>query len=312
MNPTRLLTLISAALIMSACDNTHSHGEPEPDNTPGNNQAAYGTVTVTVLEYNPAPGQFINELPPYTDGDDAAAMATAAQKRLNDRNIISLGALGGNITLRLERPIANIPGTPNLRVCGNAYLSGTMPDGTPYGSAEPGIVEVMEDSNGNGIPDDGPWFMLRGSEYERMQKVTVSYLRPDSHQGDIFYTLTGEDGTTETGVLPHQNTYHEQPYYPLWLSENELTFTTWMLPPNGIYDTESGLYRLLAPEGYADSYPNNDIRSALYISDAVDSQGIKVNLKKINFIRVTTAVLQHNGALGECSTEISGIECLNR
>lgn len=312
MKPRHLLPLLSATAILYACDNTHQKDQPDTETPPSNAQATYGPVTVTVLEYNPAPGQFINELPSYVSGDDAAAMAAAAQQRLNNRNIVSLGALGGNIILRLDQPIANIPGSPNLRVCGNAYLSGTFPDGQPYGSAEPGIVEVMQDTNGNGLPDDGPWYMLRGSEYNRMQKVTVSYLKPDSHQDDIFYTLTGGDGTTETGVLPHQSAYHEQAYYPLWLPGNELTFTTWMLPPNGVYDSETGRYCLSAPEGYADSYPNNDVRSALYLSDTVDSQGVKAHLKEINFIRITTGVLQHNGVLGECSTEVSGIECLNR
>ena len=43
----------------------------------------------------------------------------------------------------------------------------------------------------------------------------------------------------------------------------------------------------------------------------VDADGNYVRLDRIHFVRITTGVLQVNGPLGECSTEVAGIEKLN-
>lgn len=38
------------------------------------------------------------------------------------------------------------------------------------GSSEPGIVWVMQDVNGNGLPDD-TWYQLKGSEYGKEETM---------------------------------------------------------------------------------------------------------------------------------------------
>ncbi len=52
------------------------------------------------------------------------------------------------------------------------------------GSSEPGIVWVMQDENGDGLPND-TWYELRGSEYgkaETWQDYAVTYHKPTGIQ----------------------------------------------------------------------------------------------------------------------------------
>ena len=50
---------------------------------------------------------------------------------------------------------------------------------------------------------------------------------------------------------------------------------------------------------------------AIDIDWAVNSKGQKVHLPGVDFIKIYTGVNQENGWLGECSTEISGVEDLH-
>ena len=67
---------------------------------------------LAVDEYVPAPGQFVNTLPKYEDGDDAATMVAKCTEAIarNNRGMISLGAYGGYVTFHFDHSIANIDG----------------------------------------------------------------------------------------------------------------------------------------------------------------------------------------------------------
>ena len=58
--------------------------------------------------------------------------------------MVTLGAWGGYITFHFDHPVANIEGEKDFAVWGNANLNG----------AEPAIVMVSQDTNGNHLPDD--------------------------------------------------------------------------------------------------------------------------------------------------------------
>ena len=51
--------------------------------------------------------------------------------------------------------------------------------------------------------------------------------------------------------------------------------------------------------------------SAIDIDWAVDANGNKVHLPGVDFIKIYTGINQENGWLGECSTEVSGVEDLH-
>ncbi len=281
--------------LLASCSDTNDNPVPPSES---------GDVSVEVLAYKPAPGQFVNEIPEYTSSDTEASILEKAQDALNNRGTITLGAFGGSVTLRLKNPIVNTPGKADFRVLGNSYYSGTGTDGRRYGSSEPGIVYVMTDSNGNGLPDDGEWLELKGESTTGAPIVTITYTEASS--GETAWTCS--DG--KSGVFPTLPQFHNHSYFPMWMQERTLSFTARRLPDNGVYNEATGRYDLYCLEGYADSHPNNEAASALDLDNAIDSNGNAVDVKSIDFIRVVTAILQFNGNLGECSTEISGIERL--
>jgi len=280
-------------------------------------EVEYSPYISRVYEYRPAPGQFINVMPPYNEGDTEADMIKKCEESISGTNdvMVSLGGFGGYITFGFDHTIANIHGQKDFRLWGNAFYETTDKD-RKGGSAEPGIVMVSLDTNGNGIPDD-QWYELKGSEYANSKRgYTLSYHRPDPEReiiadtknqlSDINY-IAWNDSEGDKGYMP-KNNFHAQEYYPEWLSDDELTFTGTLLPGNAVDKSGNGRYYILYcfDHGYADNHPNEyaDLNS-FDIDDAVDEQGRHVRLDGIDFIRVHTGCRQYCGWLGETSTEIS-------
>ena len=124
-----------------------------------------------VIEYMPAPGQFINE---------SIGQSNSAEKTLGKQGgMISLGAFGGYVIYGFDQPIANNPQNPygvDFSVKGNSFAASL------YGAwTEPAAVRVMKDINGDGIPNDGEWFELAGSDYymsTTQKNVKMTYYNP--------------------------------------------------------------------------------------------------------------------------------------
>lgn len=285
-----------------------------------------------VLEYRPAPGQFVNSIPKYEEGDTGQDMNAKALECIaaGRRSLISLGGFGGSITVGFDHTVENRQGLMDFRIPGNAYYSTDSASGAEGGSCEPGIVMVARDEDGDGQPDE--WFELRGSSYDSAQgedwyafmaarggdmrtvpDYSVTYFRPSSEpDGKLEQYIRWEDSEGASGWLA-KNTAHPQPYFPQWEEASSMTFTGRRLPANS-YDTSgSGSYFVLFrfAWGYADNAQNTSDLSCFDISWAVDSVGNPVSLDGIDFVKVYTAVRQDNGWLGEVSTEIAGVEDLH-
>lgn len=255
-----------------------------------------------VDEYVPAPGQFINTLPKYEEGDNAATMAAKCTDAIAGGNngMISLGAYGGYVTFHFDHPVANVEGKKDLYIKGNAFTN----------SSEPGIVMVMKDTNGNGLPDD-QWYELSGSaDVDSVGKVVygyeITYTRSDMN--DVPWT----DNQNQAGTV-QRNTLHSQEYFPLWI-ESPLTFQGTLLPRNAYDQSGQGTYWVLPAlrYGYVDNQPNSDIDGCSFdIAWAVDAQRQPVQLDAIDFVRVYCAENQMAGWLGETSTEVCGAEDLH-
>lgn len=255
-------------------------------------------------EYVPAPGQFVNTMPVYEEGDDAQAMAVKCTERLanNAGNLVTLGAYGGYIVFHFNHPVVNVAGQRDFAVWGNAFVN----------NAEPAIVMVAVDTNGNGKPDD-EWYELRGSEFTspatiHQYEITYAY--------DAMKSVKWTDNQGEEGVVA-RNQYHEQEYFPMWLaSQGSLTFKGARLTNNAQWT--GAMYILPAYDyGYADNQPNlvngePDIEGCgMDISWAVDSEGNAVTLTHIDFVKCYNAMNQQCPGIGETSTEISGAEDLH-
>lgn len=282
-------------------------------------EVEYSPYIARVLEYRPAPGQFINEMPKYEDGDTYADILKKCEESISGTNdiMISLGGYGGYVTFAFDHTVMNVEGENDFRVWGNAFYELTNPD-AKGGSAEPGIVMVSYDANCNGLPDD-EWYELRGSEYYKpgsLHGYSITYRRPDpahipvededGYLDDLTY-IPWHDSEGNTGYMA-KNIFHSQSYYPLWVDDDELTFTGSLLPPNGIDLSGTGRYYVLYAYdwGYVDNHPNDfeDLNS-FDIGNAVDAAGNPVKLPGADFIRVYTGLNQYCGWLGETSTEIA-------
>ncbi len=281
-------------------------------------EVEYSPYISKVFEYRPAPGQFVNDMPKYEEGDTEADMARKAEEAISGKNdvMISLGGFGGYVTFGFDHTVVNQPGQRDIRIWGNCFYELLQPD-KKGGSCEPGIVMVSYDANCNGLPDD-PWYELAGSEYhspDTRHKYTITYSRP----ADDHVAVPGTDGMTpdtqyiawrdsdgDSGYMP-KNAFHAQPYYPQWIEADEIAFTGSLLAPNAVDISGNGSYYVLYsyPWGYVDNHPNEEVElNSFDIGWAVDANGNPVSLPGADFVRVYTGVNQYCGWIGETSTEL--------
>ncbi|QNL48887.1 cell surface protein [Olivibacter sp. SDN3] len=243
---------------------------------------------VNLFEYKPAPGQFINKAPGNIE---------SAEGILGGREgLVSLGAYGGYIVLGFDHPVVNQEGEDDFVVYGNSQAE----------FAEPGVIWVMQDANGNGVPDD-TWYEIKGSAYNTdgyLRDYEVTYFKPESSDGDVSW----RDSQGNEGAIK-RNTYHNQPYYPEWLDATSYTLTGSRLPSTNIDKTVPTYVKSMPFEwGYADNTVGGD---KVDIDNAIDHNGDKVELQAIDFVKIQTGIQADLGWLGELSTEISGIEDLH-
>lgn len=313
---TRLALACFCALILAGCNDTaynevetsaRTLSQQDPNSSANGKLAALLVPTKyisQVFEYTPAPGQFINTLPAYAAGDNAAAMAAKAATALvgKTNGLVCLGAFGGYIVVGFDHTIVNVASAKDFKVYGNAFAN----------NAEPGIVMVSKDVNGNHLPDDA-WYELAGSEYNAaatIKNYQITYTKPSPLNADVPWT----DNQGNSGVVKRNSFHTQASYYPQWMG-NTVTFTGTKIPNNAVDtnpDPVAQNWQLPAYAwGYADNQPNTNVNAQFDIAWAVNAVGTPVSLTGIDFIKVYTGVNQDAGWLGETSTELSGIEDIN-
>ena len=263
-----------------------------------------------VYEYVPAPGQFIGdtELAGFTGNEITKNTANSyALARLNKTSYVSLGGFGGYIIVGFDHSIMASTNEYDFTIQGNAYAS---PHKGRDGNSEPGIVWVMQDVNGNGLPDD-EWYELKGSETgnkNTIQNYAVTYYKPNGTNANVEW----KDSEGNSGTIDY-NAYHRQSsYYPAWISVSSYTLKGTRLEARNY--VEDNLYINPAYEwGYADNLGSDAISGSndgsnqvngFKISNAVNPDGSAIKLKYIDFIKVQTGLNVKNGPLGEVSTEV--------
>ncbi len=283
------------------------------------------TQEVTVLEYHPAPGQFINTIPEAYENSSQQELCRKCSESMNEGGLISLGTYGGYMTMKFDHPVKNLLGS-DFRILGNGFYSNDDPeygDATIGGSFEPGIVYV-------GVGDDVAtcqWYELAGSEYytTEIHDFSITYYKPTAESGpheqfcstyDDYIrwdaSWTDKEGERRDSTGYHiKNSFHSQSYWPHFEGKDQLTFSGGKLPNNGIDQSGEGTYWVLYryskdAYGYVDASLNSDDFSTFDIDWAVDAEGRHVDLEEINFIKVVCGIFQYCGWLGETSTEVSG------
>ena len=257
-----------------------------------------------VYEYLPAPGQFINEEGEVTTPAGACILAG---ERLASGRGISLGGFGGYVVVGFDHSVDNSGGY-DLLIEGNAF----------EGSSEPGVVWVMQDENGDGLPND-TWYELRGSEYGKPETdpdYAVTYIRPDTPGSPVpWYDNRGGSGT-----IDHLGAFHPQDYYyPAWVETDRYTLRGTRLHSRSYDQSGDGTYWVnpAFDWGYADNFSTIDrpadggaaggSANCFRIADAVAFDGSDAKLRYVDFVKVQTALNQQCGWIGEVSTELFGI-----
>ena len=272
------------------------------------------STALKVFEYTPAPGQFIGDvILSGFDGSETTPEAACAyaERRLSERNYVSLGGFGGYIVVGFDHSINN-DGGYNIAIEGNSMA----------GSSEPGIVWVMRDENGNGLPDD-TWYELKGSEYGAegtLSGYSVTYYRPENAKSPVRWT----DSLGGEGEIDYIKAHSQESYYPAWIAADSYTLTGTRLAPKNYVDEETGNW--VQPPydwGYADNFSpvdrltdddnaNADPSSNHFkISNAVTADGRAANLPYVDFVKVQTALNTKSGGLGENSTEVFSVSDFN-
>jgi hypothetical protein len=274
-----------------------------------------------IIEYTPAPGQFINKNP----GWPKNAESIKGPPEKNGR-MVSLGFWGGYIIVGFDEPIENHPDNPygvDFTIFGNAF----------QGSSEPGIVQVMKDENGNGLPDD-TWYELMGSDHHlstTKYDYAITYTNPNGK-----YDVPWVDNEGNEGIVRYMQEFHTQEHYPSadsfpHINQDNYTLYGTLLKHKSTQSVKDGMWvNLDFDYGYVDnkSFVNNSHITDWFLTPdnpytldaqegcggdafdihwAIDADGNHVDLDSIHWVKVYNGVAQNAGWLGENSTEVSGI-----
>ena len=291
-------------------------------------QAQNGKYISKVYDFRPAPGQFVNEIPEWEEGDTETTMIAKAEEQISggtDNGMISLGGFGGYVVFGFDHRVVNVSGQSDFMVYGNAVYD--LVDAN-YASSEPGIVMVSVDANGNGLPDD-EWYELAGSDYRAANTYhgyQITYEKPDLDRAtaadpdaddsaiiDKTYIKWTTNCEAEPEGYVKRNSFHTtNSYWPSWISDEKMTFEGTRLECLTVNIAATGLRYVATPRawGYVDDLPNS-ANKGYDIGWAVDADGNAVNLPAIDFVKVYTAVNHEHGWIGEISTEICGAEDLH-
>jgi PKD repeat protein len=234
--------------------------------------------------YMPAPGQFVNDITAANPDEALSALQGWCGKA---GSYFHIGAFGGYWIVGFDHSVDNKADAPDLAINGNAFS----------GWCEAGVVWVMQDNNGNGLPDDA-WYELKGSETgkpETRQRYAITYYKPaDADYGALWADNAGRTGTVDKAGG-----------FPEFVAEEYYTLVGTCL--NSTFEINGGLESSKCYEwGYVDGINNSPSRpnsNEFWIEDAIQADGSPANLQYVDFVKVHTAVVGQGAAVGELSTE---------
>lgn len=258
-----------------------------------------------VYAYRPAAGQFINEPQSGFAGEATTEAATAyAEHRLAENKYLSLGAWGGYVVVGFDHSVINVDGERDFSIAGNMY----------EGSSEAGIVWVMQDENGNGLPDD-VWYELRGSEWgtpNHSRGYAITYYRPSAEGMNVQW----RDNRGQSGTMKRNATHTHGYYYPAWEQDTFTLYGSWLAPNTEVDASTGNQVNRAYAWGYADNEGSDSdvgttgdaVKTYFNIESAVAPNGEAVELQYIDFVKIQSAINHSAGVLGEISTEVLSIK----
>ncbi|MBX3351357.1 MAG: hypothetical protein KF684_00340 [Phycisphaeraceae bacterium] len=271
-----------------------------------------------VVQYLPAPGQFVND-PDFNN--PARALGAPVGGGTNNADLsklVTLGGFGGSITLRFASTVWNDPCNPmglDAIVFGNAvYVSGDP----RRRFAEAAHIEISLDANGNGIADD-QWYIIRGSSLPSIPATALRTQQWDDDEStpappmDIFWYpfSLGFVGPYTTVAYELPSSFAQQIIsLPAGATAEAIygyaDFTPVMALPGGVDPID--FYTIPDDPFNIGITPGSGGGDAFDIAWAVHPiTGEPANLPGFDFIRITTGVDAISGFFGEISAEIGGV-----
>jgi len=311
MNSSRSITLLAISL---ACSAPALHA---------------GDFADSVISYNPAPGQFINNTNYNNPARALGAPIGGGTIAPDNSKLVSLGGFGGSITLKFSSTVLDDPCNPfglDAIVYGNATFVGNNPNRR---FAECAIIEISRDTNANGLADD-PWYLIPGSHIIN-PAAQIESLAWDNDPGtptppaNLSWYPAGAPSTfiTTSFALPALFDVQilENPNGPAATLEGVRNYADHTptlilgdLNADNIVDAPPGS---ITPEEFYTSPDNPWIVGITHASGGGDAfdiawaidplTNLPANLKGFDFIRITNGINFIGGAIGEISAEIAAI-----
>ncbi len=185
---------------------------------------------------------------------------------------------GSYITLKFNTPIENDPNNPggfDFIIYTNSFWVGGDPN---LRWVEPALVEISEDVNGNGIPDD-PWYVIPGSRNLDRSILPEGIPNPDPPLAGIVANPNTDGTEYDWGYAGLSPTLPE--YLDNYMRPDD-PYTVGLTPGSGGGD-------------------------AFDISWAVDDDGNPANLERIHFIRISAFINDHVEPFGYITPEIVAV-----
>ena len=252
-----------------------------------------------VFEYVYAPGQHAT----LAKAKDAANFIG---EPTSDKGFLYLGGFGGYVVAGFNHDVVNSEGAD--------FEVYALPGASP----EPAVVYVMQDTNGDGKPND-TWYELKGNQFNNSRRnYRVCYYKAVNDSANVTWKDSeGGKGELVEGI----GTKSSAGWWWSATTNDSISFTGTRLPDAYInFPTTGNPQNWKVPTGrftfgYAENQDGTDFDTALKsnkldISNAVDAQGDYVALPNIRFIKVQTSVLQQVGWLNEVSSEVRGAKDL--
>ncbi|TVQ34246.1 MAG: hypothetical protein EA376_00370 [Phycisphaeraceae bacterium] len=303
-----------------------------------------GDFASEVVEYAPAPGQFINNAQ-FNDPTKALGAPVGAGTIEGDlTKIVSLGGFGGSITLRFSETVWDDPRNPmglDFIVFGNAFWLNGVPT---QRSGEAAVIEIARDVNGDGAP--GTWYVIPGSSMasppmkahrERMwtrgSGSSHAPAHPAWYPGETHYPGFPDDYTTATyeldaelipsgpfAVIENPNGPSAQEEAHWGYGDLSPALRLGDLTGNNVVDAPgmdpADFYTVPDDPFLVGIMPGSGGGDAFDIAWAVDpATGAPANLDGFDFIRISTgldALMGPGGVLGELSVEVGGVARVRR
>lgn len=245
-----------------------------------------------VVDYSPAPGQFVSD-PAFNDPGRALGAPVGGGLLAADlSSLVTLGGFGGSVTLAFDGLVEDDPGNPlglDFIVFGSSFYVTGDPERR---WAEAGLVEISHDVNANGLADDA-WYVVPGSALAHPIVLPL----PAAFDGPVLEN----DPASGSGIESHWGYADLSPTLLLGDTDADNVIDDPAAHAGEFYTVpdDPRTVGVDAGSGGGDAFD---------IAWAIDpATGSPAGLPGFHFIRITTGVDRVNGIFGEVSTEIDAV-----